>query len=225
MIFDNLKVVGLLIIGFPIYFKWKNGTDFVFDEFWIWFLIGFTVIANIPSVIIYLNYYFENKNTEFTLDYEHEKISITKDGIKKEYKKNEIEKSTYHLGIYYKNAIDRAGRLPMLISDFGYWDLQFENGDRYYLTNILHDFIHDIPIVPKTKYRFRFYPYINRNDKKRAINLYEKPKKEKTLTETFVEKFKSKNKKQLLEILNNRKSYQKEAVKAAEILMKNKNVG
>jgi hypothetical protein len=225
LIFDNLKVVGLLIVLFPIYFKWRNGTDFVFQEFWIWFLIGFTIITNIPAIIIYLNYYLENKNTEFILDSKDEKISITKDGIKKEYLKTEIEKSTYHLGIYYKNAIDRAGRIPMIISDFGYWDLQFKNGDRYYLTNILHDFLHEEPKVPKTKYRFRFYPYINKNDKKRAINLNEKLKKEKTLTETFVEKFKPKNEKQLLEILDNRKSYQKEAVKAAEILMKRKNVG
>jgi hypothetical protein len=225
LIFDNLKVIGLLIVLFPIYFKWRNGTDFVFEEFWIWFLIGFTIISNIPAIIIYLNYYLENKNTEFTLDYDDEKISITKDGIKKEYLKNEIEKSTYHLGIYYKNALDRNGRIPMLISDFGYWELQFKNGDRYYLTNILHDFLHEAPKVPKTKYRFRFYPYIKRNDNRQAINLNKKPEKEKTLTETFIEKFKTKNEKQLLEILDNRKSYQKEAVQAVEILIKRKNVG
>ena len=45
------------------------------------------------------------------------------------------------------------------------------------------------------------------------------------MTETFIEKYKTKNEKQLLEILDNKKSYQKEAVRAAEILMKNKNVG
>ena len=223
MIFDNLKVVGLLIIMFPFYFKWKNGTEFVFDEFWIWFLIGFTVITNIPAIVIYLNYYLENKNTKFTLDYKEEKILITKDGIEKVYLKNEIQNSTYHLGIYYKNAIDRAGRIPMLISDFGYWDLQFKNGDRYYLTNILHDFLHDTPKVPKTKYRFRFYPYLSKNDNKQAINLNEKRKKEKTLTEAFIEKFKTKNEKQLLEIIDNKKSYQKEAVEAAELVLKNKN--
>ncbi|MBP0905621.1 hypothetical protein J8H85_17475 [Mariniflexile gromovii] len=191
----------------------------------IWLLIGFTVITNIPAIVIYLNYYRENKNTKFTLDFEEEKIIITKDGIEKEYLKTEIIKSTYHLGIYYKNAIDRAGRLPMLISDFGYWDLQFKNGDRYYLSNILHDFLHEAPQVPKTKYRFRFYPYINKKDTKQAINLNEKPKKEKTLTETFIEKFKTKNDKQLREIIDNKKSYQKEAVEAAEFVLKNKNVG
>ncbi|MEM5540338.1 hypothetical protein [Olleya sp. AS48] len=225
LIFDNLIVTLLLIVLFPLYFKWKNGTEFIFEEFIIWILIAFTVITNIPAVVIYLNYYRENKNTKFTLDFEEEKILITKDGIEKEYLRTEIKKSTYHLGIYYKNAIDRAGRIPMLISDFGYWDLQFKNGDRYFLSNILHDFLHDSPKVPKTKYRFRFYPYIKKNDNKQAIDLNKKPKKEKTLTETFIEKFKTKNERQLREILDNKKSYQKEAVEAAELVLKNKNVG
>ncbi len=225
MVFDNLKVIGFIVVVLPFYYKWRNGTEFVYEEIWIWLFAGFIFLTNIPALIIYLNYYFENKNTGFTLDYEEEKIIIIQNGIEKEYLKKEIKKSTYHLGIYYKNAIDRGSRIPMLISDFGYWDLEFKNGDRYYLTNILHDFIHDTPKVPKTKYRFRFYPYIKRNDSRQAINLNEKREKEKTLTETFIEKYKTKNEKQLLEILDNKKSYQKEAVRAAEILMKNKNVG
>ncbi|WP_298538060.1 hypothetical protein [uncultured Algibacter sp.] len=180
---------------------------------------------NIPSVLIYLNYYFENKDTSFTLDFDSKKIEITQSGMTKTYTINDVSESNYHLGIYYKNAIDRAGRIPMLVSDFGYWDLKFKNGDRYYLTNILHDFIHDTPFLGKTKYRFRMFTYIKKNDNKKPINLNAKPKKEKTLTETFIEKYKTKNEKQLLEILDNRNSYQKEAVKAAEILIENKNVG
>ena len=225
MILDNLIVTLLLIVIFPIYDKWVNGTEFVFEEFMIWLLIGFTVITNIPAIIIYLNYYLENKNTKFTLDFEEEKIIIRKNGIEKQYLRKEIKKSTYHLGIYYKNAFDKGSRIPMLISDFGYWDLQFKNGDRYYLTNLLHDFLHETPKFPKTRYRYRFYPYIKKNDAKQAINIYKKPEKEKTLTETFIEKFKTKNEKQLLDILDNRKSYQVEAVKAVEILLKRKNVG
>ncbi|NRB61381.1 MAG: hypothetical protein HRU50_15785 [Winogradskyella sp.] len=225
LLFDNLKVVGLMIVIVPFYYMWKNGTDFVLEEFWIWFIIGFTIITNIPAVILYLNYYFENRNTEFTLDYEQLKISITKDGVNKIYQKNEIERSTYHLGIYYKNALDRGSRRPMLISDFGYWDIQFKNGDRYYLTNILHDFLHQTPLFVKTRHRFRIYPYINKKDTRIGINLLEKPKKEKTLTEKFTEQYQSKNERQLREIIDNKKSYQKEAVEAAEIVLKKKTLG
>ena len=223
LLFDNLKMIALLIIVLPFYWKWRNGTEFVLDQQIFIIFSAIILIMNIPSVLIYLNYYFENKDTSFTLDFDSKKIEITQNGMTKTYTINDVSESNYHLGIYYKNAIDRAGRIPMLVSDFGYWDLKFKNGDRYYLTNILHDFIHDTPFLGKTKYRFRMFTYINKSDSKQAVELKEKRKK--TRIEKFVEQYESKNEKQLIEILDNSKSYQKEAVEAAKIVLKNKNVG
>jgi len=223
LLFDNLKMIALLIIGLPFYWKWRYGTEFILDqEIGIIFCVIFLII-NIPSLLIYLDYYFENKNTSFTLDFDSKKIEITQNGMTKVYTINDVAESNYHLGIYYKNAIDRAGRIPMLVSDFGYWDLKFKNGDRYYLTNILHDFIHDTPFLGKTKYRFRMFTYIDKSDSKKAVNL--RLIREKNLTLKFVEKFKSKTESELNEILKNKKMYQKEAVEAVEIIIKNKNVG
>ncbi len=71
-----------------------------------------------------------------------------------------------------------------------------------------------------TKYRFRFFQNINKRDSKKAIAL--KKEREKTRTEKFVKLFQSKNENELREILDNRKGYQDEAVKAAEIVLKNK---
>ena len=65
----------------------------------------------------------------------------------------------------------------MFFSDFGYWELQFENGDRYYLTNLLNDFVHQAPIIRKTKYRFRLFPYIKKLDSKEGLKLKSIPKK------------------------------------------------
>lgn len=177
---------------------------------------------NIPSVLIFLNYYQENKETTFMLDLNSKKITITQNEKTKEYCKEDVEESVYHLGIYYKNSIDKAGRLPMLASHFGYWDLKFKNGDRYYLTNILHDFIFDEPYYENTNYRFRMFSFINKSNSKEAIEL--KEFKEKNQIEIFIEKFQSKTESELNEILNNKNSYQKEAFKAAEIIMKNKSV-
>lgn len=165
LLFDNVKVIALLIIIFPFYYKWRNGIEFVQEEIWIWLLIAFILLTNIPALILLFNYYSKNKNTKFTLDYKEAKIIIIQNSIEKEYVIKDIKISTYHLGIYYKNAIDKRGRIPMLISDFGYWDLEFKNGDRYFLTNILHDFLHDTPKIPKTKYRFRLYPYISKKNR------------------------------------------------------------
>jgi len=77
--------------------------------------------------------------------------------------------------------------------------------------------------VDNTKYRFRMFQYINKSDSKEAVEL--KQVQEKNRTEKFVEKFQSKSESELNEILINKSRYQKEAVKAVEIIMKNKNVG
>ncbi|TYP74998.1 hypothetical protein BD809_10360 [Aquimarina intermedia] len=215
-------VIFMIVVG-PIYWKLRNGTEFILDEQLLWIFIGVIAVMNIPSILIYLNYYLQNRKTKFTLDTELKRISITHNGITKQYGNDEIEKSTYHLAIYYKNAIDRAGRMPMMISDFGYWDLQFKNGDRYYMTNILHNFIHDTPKVYNTKYRFRFFPFIIKADPKEALKL--KEQREKTQTEKFVKQFKNKTDTQLNEILKNERKYQREAVEAARILLGKKNVG
>jgi hypothetical protein len=220
-------MIVLLIIVLPIYWKWRNGTEFVLDQQIIVIFSVIILIMNIPSILIYLNYYFENKETSFTLDFDSKKMTITQNGTTKNYTKEDVEESNYHLGIYYKNAVDRAGRIPMLVSDFGYWDLKFKNGDRYFLTNILHDFIHDEPFLENTKYRFRMFTYVNKPDSKEAVELKQEleRKKEKNQTEKFVEKFQSKSENELNEILTNKSKYQKEAVKAVKIILKNKNVG
>jgi DNA-directed RNA polymerase subunit L len=114
-------------------------------------------------------------------------------------------------------------RIPMIISDLGYWDLKFKNGDRYYLTNLLHDFLLENPKVKNTKYRFRFYQYIDKTNSERAVEL--KRVREKSLIEKFVEQYESKSEKQLNDILDNKTYYQVEAVKAAEIVLYKKNVG
>lgn len=216
-------MVVLMVLILPLYWKLRNGTEFVLGKQTVIIFSSIILIMQIPTIIIYLNYYYENRSTSFSLDWKTKQISITQEGVTKNYQKEDIKKSTYHLGIYYKNVIDSAGRIPMLISDFGYWDLEFENGDRYFLTNILHDFIHDQPFIENTKYRFRMFTYVNKSDTKEEVEL--KKVKEKNLTEKFVEKFQLKSESELKEILNNKSKYQKEAVKAVEIIIKNKSIG
>ncbi len=179
------------------------------------------LIFNLPSIIIYWNYYIENKDMAIKIDVQSDNIEITKNGIQKQYKISEIRSSIYHLGIYYENRIDDAKRWKMINSDLAYWDLQFNNGDRYYISNLLIDFLHDEPIVENTKFRFRMFQYIDTSDSKESVEL--KRVQEENRTEKFVEKFQSKSESELNEILNNRSKYQQEAVRAAEIILRNKN--
>jgi len=215
-------VIGIIIIA-PIYYYQRKGEQFVLDFLFIKIMTVIFLIYNLPNFIIYLDYYKENKNTKIKIDTENNSIEIVKNGKSKQYKITEIKSSIYHLGIYYKNWIDNARRWKMINSDLAYWDLEFNNGDRYYISNLLVDFLHYKPIVDNTKYRFRMFQYINKSDSKEAVEL--KQVQEKNRTEKFVEKFQSKSESELNEILINKSRYQKEAVKAVEIIMKNKNVG
>lgn len=210
--------IAIIIITLNYYLKTDEQLVFIFLLIKIIFALFF--IHNLPNFIIYLDYYKENKDTKITIDTENDSIRIIKNGIIKQYKITEVKSSVYHLGIYYKNRIDNAMRWKMISSDLGYWDLEFNNGERYYISNLLVDFLHDIPIVNNTKYRFRIFQYINKSDSKEAIEL--KQVQEKNKTEKFVEKFQSKSESELNEILNNKSKYQKEAIKAVEIIIQNK---
>ena len=161
----------LLVIFYIINWFWLSKGNL--ESFWVFFLIsiGVLVVFNLPSLVLYLNYYRENKHTDFTIIGNSNSININQNGIIKTYMFNDCKKSTYHLAYNYKNNIDHKGRDAMLFSVFGYWDLQFENGDRYYLTNLLNDFVHEPPIILKTKYRFRLFHYIKKLDSKEGVKL------------------------------------------------------
>ena len=181
------------------------------------------ILMNLPSLILYLQYYFVSKDTELQIDRTSKRINIIKNGSRKEYDFEQIEHSVYNLAIYYKNAIDRAGRIPMMISDFRYWDVQFKNGDRYLLTNLIVDFLLDSPFVENTEYRFRFIPYLD-------TSKYVKPDLQKHQPNDdrirfFLKQYKSKNKSELIDIISNRKKYQVEAVLAAEKIINKKTLG
>ena len=223
---ENIYFVIGMIIMTPIYYYIK-GEEFVLDALFLMIMALLFLFLNLPNFIIYYGYYKENKNTKIKIDTESNSIGIVKSGVPKQYKITEIKSSIYHLGIYYKNRIDNARRWKMLSSDLAYWDLEFENGDRYYISNLIVDFLHDEPIVENTKYRFRMFQYINKSDSKEALTLKQEleRQKEKSLTEKFVEEFKTKSETELNEILADKSKYQKEAVKAVEIIMENKNVG
>ena len=210
-----------MIIFIPILNYFRNGTEIELNLTTVLIFSGVLFVFNIPPIILLIEYFFENKNT--TLEIDSEFVIINRNGQSKSHKISEIETSTYNIGIYYKNAIDNAARWSTIHSDFGYWDVKFENGERYYLSNLLVDFLHQEAFVENTKYRFRLFPYIDKSNSKKANEI--KQIQEKNKIEKFIDQYQSKNEKQLREILGNKKGYQKEAVEAAEIVLKKKNVG
>ena len=181
------------------------------------------VVHDLPAILILLNYYKYNRKTEFTLS--ENSITITENGFSKNYNFKDVEKSIYNLGKYYQNALDRKYRIPLLLTDFGYWDLTFKNGDRYFLTTLLQDFLLKECKVENTKYRFRLFPYIDKSEKIDGIELKPIEYKPKGRTEKLKESYKEKTSEELKYIIENKSKYQKEAIIVAEQILKEKNVG
>jgi hypothetical protein len=157
--------------------QFSNGDIDLFSKLGLVYL-GLLFLFNLPSIILLFNYYLENKNTEFEIDENLNTIIIIQNGNCKTYNLNDFKKSTYHVAYNYKNTIDHKGRRDiMLYSDFGYWELKFKNGDEYYLTNLLKDFVHDAPKIKRTKYRFRFLPFISKSDSKEGVYIKSLPER------------------------------------------------
>ncbi|WP_396589925.1 hypothetical protein [Allomuricauda sp. R78024] len=219
LIRTNLIILFLLYVLNYFFFKVYNPTVILIT-------IGqFFILFNGPAIYLLINYYKNNKKTEFSIDKNSNKISIIENGITKEYSLNEVKHSIYNLGKYWQNAIDKNYRIPTIFSDFGYWDLTFDNGDRYYLTTLLQDFLLEEDKVKDTKYRFRLIPYIDKSETEQGIELKPIEYKPKSRTEKLKESYKVKTKEELKYIVENKSKYQKEAIKVAEQILKEKNVG
>lgn len=214
-------IIGTVIVT-PIYYYIRKGEPFVLDLLFVKIMSVIFLIFNLPNIIIYWGYYNENKDTKIKLDTESNYIGITKNRVQKQYKISEIKSSIYHLGVYYKNRIDNARRWKMINSDLAYWDLEFNNGDRYYISNLIVDFLHERPIVKNTKYRFRMFQYINKSDSKEAIEL--KQQQAKTRADRLRELYSKKSTSELEYIIENKKLYMANARKVAnQIIMERKN--
>jgi len=214
----NLVILILLYILNYFFFQVYNPTVILIT-------IGqFFILFNGPAIYLLVNYYKNNKKTEFSINENSNKISITENGISKDYSLNEVKHSIYNLGKYWQNAIDKDYRIPTIFSDFGYWDLTFTNGDRYYLTTLLHDFLLEEDKVKDTKYRFRLIPYIDKSETEKGIELKPIKYKPEIRTEKLRESYKRKTIEELKYIIENKSKYQKESIPVVEQILKEKNV-
>lgn len=220
-IFRLLKtnIYSLLLLSIFNYYYLK-----VYNPIVILITIGqLFILYNGPAIYLLINYYKKNKKTTFSINESSNKISITENGTTKEYSLNDVKYSIYNIGKYWQNAIDKNDRIPTFFSHFGYWDLTFENGDRYYLTTLLQNFLLEKKKLKGTKYRFRLIPYIDNSETKKGIELKPIEYKPKSRTEKLKETYSGKTVDELKYIIENKNKYQKEAIIVAKQILKEKN--
>lgn len=215
----NLIILLILFLTNYFFFEVYNPTVIILT------LAQVFILFDGPAIYLLLNYYKYNKNIEFSINPTLRKITITENGIPKSYDYKDVESSIYNIGKYWKNALDRKMRLPTLFSEFGYWDLTFKNGDRYYLTTLLHDFLLEQEIIKGTTYRFRLIPYVDKSKEKKGIELKPIKYRPKSRIEKLTESYNKKTKEELEYIIENKSLYQEEAVMLAEQILRKKTTG
>jgi len=220
---ENLYLLISVVLLGPIYYYFREGKVLEFDYELLKIFAGILLLMNVPSLIIISSYFSENNTTKLEIDIDGREISISQKGTLKTYKFSEIDLSVYHLGKYYQNRFDNAMRRKMLSSDLGYWELKFNNGDTYYLSSLMIDFLHEAPIVINTQFRFRLFPFIDKSNSKEAIQ--QKALAKRAIVARLTIQYERKSEQELIDILENRVHFQTEAIEAARNALEKKNVG
>jgi|GEM_PF-6289227 len=159
--FKCLKQVIIFTTAVSLFFylfTLFNGEKIEIEELIIGLLLF--IFFNLPTIYLHLSYYLENASLKIEIDTENEKINIIQSNKKLAYSFSNIILAERHLGIYYKNKIDRAGRRIAPWTPYGYILLKFDDDKTVYITALMMDII-DPPInVQETHYRF--IPYFKR---------------------------------------------------------------
>nr|WP_298924653.1 hypothetical protein [uncultured Allomuricauda sp.] len=212
----GLFLASIFILG-PFLYEWRYGNNI--GELFIFYrnTIGFITLVFIPYLILLITYFQENKKTEFSTDIKNNIIEINQKERIKTYRFSEIKTSIYHRNTYTNDLMWQA----FSYADLGYWDLTFKNGDRYFLTSYLID-TNKKPLLENTEVKYSLFPSINKTDPE---IVFQKAKEQRgKRIEKLKRNFMHKSESELKEITISKDKYQEEAIQAAKLLLKNKNV-
>lgn len=219
---ENIIIVIGITIMAPI-FNYFRDKPIKWDTQFLFIIAGIIAINNIPALVLLVNYYLENRKTTLVIDLDADIFRLQKNGIEKLNKLSDITHSTYVLSRFYQNQIDNNGRWKMVNSDCGYWDVKFNDGTEYYLSNLLVDFLHDKPFVENTSFKFTMFPFIDKSTSKVV-----KQKEDRNKLDRFkylMNLYSEKSEQELKLIINNKNSYQQEAINAAKKVLEEKTLG
>ena len=168
-----------------------------------------------PAIYLHFTYLIDNWDTQLTVDKEEISIKDKRGAFK--YRQEDIEKTELNLGIYYKNKIDNMGRWTTPWTNYGYLKSKFKDGNEFYFTSLMMD-LDKLPF-PVTATRFRFAPYIDKNQiQYRDIKAHNIRIQHDKIVE-YQERFNSLTDDKLLEKINDPKRIEFEARKAAENIL------
>jgi len=211
---EGLILVPLGPVGLLVGLFWgKFGVEdlpLMLTVFGLYYLILFS-----PAFYLHITYLIDNWDTQLSVDKEEIKIQGKKGEFR--YRQEDIEKTELNLGIYYKNRIDNRGRWTTPWTNYGYLKLKLKDGKEFYFTSLMID-LDKLPF-PVTSTRFRFTPYIDRDQVQyKDFKAHSNRIKQDKIAE-YEERFNDVADDRLLEKINNPTRFEFEARKAAENIL------
>jgi hypothetical protein len=172
-----------------------------------------------PAIYLHLNYLFENYGAVLSVDHITKSFVLRKGGQRHIYEFSDIISLEQHLGIYFRDRVDRAGRRIVPWTSYGYLNLRLKDGQYFNLTCLMVD-IHNPPFDPTDTY-FRFFPYSRPS---KSLSEKKKIAKENFKNEVsyYKENFRDLSNHQLEEKIRDYKTYDKASVEASRQILKSR---
>ena len=185
--------------------------------------IGTILVIHIPNLYVIIQHLLKSNIRELEINLNEKQIKLTyNNGQKLSIGDQDIEHPIIHLNLYYKNLLDGKSRRPSFLTDLGFWELKLKNGRTVFVSSLLGDFLLNKPPF-ESRYVFSLFPIMKKAKVDKTLKFI--PKKPLSLT-TKIDKLKAKieqkSDQELISILENKKSYQDEAVQIAELILKNR---
>lgn len=211
VLLGTLMILALLIVGEPI----------LYDHQLVMIFVLAYIIGLVPTLIIYFDYFFANFNLSMTIDSEFESMIIKKGKREFIFSFEDIIESKLYLPIYRKQD---NFLLCTSIPGFGYWHIKTTDGNSFFITSLVMSVFQMIQLTSKsfnhiTEKKYMYYYTIKRN-KPFVID-------EKSIFENNVNRYMIKynrfDKQELINRINDKDIYQKEAVETCKRLLENEN--
>ncbi len=151
----SLRYVFIILMSFIILFYIMAYNQIIIPQ--LEFYLGISLFFFGPAIYLHINYLFENYKVVLSINHIAESFVLEKDGQQHSYKFSDIMSLERHLGIYYRDTVDQAGRKVAAWTPYGYLNLRLNDGKYFNLTCLMVD-IQNPPFISTHTY-FRFIPY------------------------------------------------------------------
>lgn len=159
-----------------LYFIKRHNSEVINVKEIISFIVLTVFILYLPNIILFCQYFMDNHNLKYRIDYGESIIEITKGDQMKRFAFEDVMVSKIYKA-NYKRWNFNANEL--FYRDFGYWYINVKTNDDYRITSLLTN-IDNMPMIPGTNIVFVAFPNFKKeqldyqNDFRREVNSWKK---------------------------------------------------